>query len=209
MPLVFRARDGSRELVEHPSRLIASAQIKQVATSPFTRYNPAPSQFCLFNFSRDLGCPQRLLMSHNRRLGAPDFEEDRMMFEETLYLRDDEADEFGDSGAYGDTLEEDYEEEEEEEESELPSVMEEEPETASEPEPAAPAPTGGGGGGAPKPAKKKAAKKAAKKAPKKAAKKAAKKKAAKKPAKKAKKTAKKKAAKKAKKSAKKKGGRRR
>jgi len=28
-----------------------------------------------------------------------------MMFEETLYLRDDEADEFGDSGAFGDTLE--------------------------------------------------------------------------------------------------------
>ena len=39
-----------------------------------------------------------------------------MMFEETLYLRDDEADEFGDSGAYGDTLDQDYEEEEEEEE---------------------------------------------------------------------------------------------
>src|SRR5215471_13865284 len=75
--------------------------------------------------------------SHVAKLAPrrPDFEEDRMMFEETLYLRDDEADEFGDSGAYGDTLEEDYEEEEEEEESELPSVMEEEPEPAS-PEPA-------------------------------------------------------------------------
>jgi hypothetical protein len=36
-----------------------------------------------------------------------------MMFEETLYLRDDEADEFGDAGGYGDTPDEDYEEEEE------------------------------------------------------------------------------------------------
>ena len=34
-----------------------------------------------------------------------------MMFEETLYLRDDEADEFGDSGAYGDTLDQEYDEE--------------------------------------------------------------------------------------------------
>ena len=33
-----------------------------------------------------------------------------MSFEETLFLRDDEMDEFGDSGAYGDSLEEDYEE---------------------------------------------------------------------------------------------------
>ena len=36
--------------------------------------------------------------------------------EEILYLRDDDMDEFGDSGAYGEDLEEDYEEEEEEEE---------------------------------------------------------------------------------------------
>src|SRR6266566_2537228 len=43
-----------------------------------------------------------------------------MNFEETLFLRDDEMDEFGDSGAYGDSLEEDYEEEEEEEEAEVP-----------------------------------------------------------------------------------------
>ena len=41
---------------------------------------------------------------------------------ETLYLRDDEIDEFGDSGAYGESLEEDFEEEEEEEEAELPGV---------------------------------------------------------------------------------------
>ncbi len=34
----------------------------------------------------------------------------------TLYGRDDETDEFGDSGAYGESLEEDLEEEEEEEE---------------------------------------------------------------------------------------------
>ena len=69
-----------------------------------------------------------------------------MNVNETLYLRDDEIDEFGDSGAYGESLEEDYEEEEEEEEAELPGV------TGSEtgvgmPAPAAPMPTGGGGGG--------------------------------------------------------------
>ena len=45
-----------------------------------------------------------------------------MTVHETFYLRDDEIDEFSDSGAYGDTLEEDYEEEEEEEEAELPGV---------------------------------------------------------------------------------------
>src|SRR5437899_1891019 len=45
-----------------------------------------------------------------------------MMFEETLYLRDDEADEFGDSGTFSDSLDEDYEEEEEEEEAEVPSI---------------------------------------------------------------------------------------
>ena len=38
-----------------------------------------------------------------------------MSFDDALYARDDEMDEFGDSGAYGDSLEEDYEEEEEEE----------------------------------------------------------------------------------------------
>jgi len=43
-----------------------------------------------------------------------------MNFEETLYLRDDEADEFGDSGTFNDSLDENYEEEEEEEEAEAP-----------------------------------------------------------------------------------------
>ena len=48
-----------------------------------------------------------------------------MTFDETLYARDDEMDEFGDSGAYGDSLEEDYEEEEEEEEAaEVPAIIE-------------------------------------------------------------------------------------
>ena len=59
-----------------------------------------------------------------------------MTFDETLYGRDDEMDEFGDSGAYGDSLEEDYEEEEEEEEAaEVPAIIE------SQPEPAAPVPS--------------------------------------------------------------------
>src|SRR5438046_3738257 len=76
----------------------------------------------------------------------------RMFFEETLYLRDDEADEFGDSGAFNDSLDEDYEEEEEEEEAEVTPSSEIEPEPAmGEPEPAPPAPRGGGGG--PKPPK--------------------------------------------------------
>ena len=35
-----------------------------------------------------------------------------MSFDETLYGRDDEMDEYGESGAYGDSLEEEYEEEE-------------------------------------------------------------------------------------------------
>ena len=56
-----------------------------------------------------------------------------MTFNETLYARDDEMDEFGDSGAYGDSLEEDYEEEEEEEEAEVAGVIE------PQPEPVAPA----------------------------------------------------------------------
>ena len=50
-----------------------------------------------------------------------------MTFDETLYARDDEMDEFGDSGAYGDSLEEDYEEEEEEEEAEVPGMIEPQP----------------------------------------------------------------------------------
>src|SRR5260370_1007493 len=42
-----------------------------------------------------------------------------MSFDETLYARDEEMDEFGDSGAYGGSLEEVYEEEEEAEEAEV------------------------------------------------------------------------------------------
>ena len=57
-----------------------------------------------------------------------------MSFDDALYARDDEMDEFGDSGAYGDSLEEDYEEEEEEEEAEVPGMIE------PQPEPATPAP---------------------------------------------------------------------
>ena|SRR5215469_3837281 len=41
-------------------------------------------------------------------------------YDETLYGRDDEMDEYGDSGAYGETPEEEFEEEEEEEESGMP-----------------------------------------------------------------------------------------
>ena len=74
-----------------------------------------------------------------------------MTFDETLYARDDETDEFGDSGAYGDTLEEDYEEEEEEE-AEVPGMIEPQPEPAT-PAPAAPRPSGGGD--SPKPAARK------------------------------------------------------
>ena len=80
-----------------------------------------------------------------------------MIFDDTLYARDDEMDEFGDSGAYGDSLEEDYEEEEEEEEAEVPGMIEPQPEPAT-PAPAAPRPSGGGG--SPKPPRKPAAKKA-------------------------------------------------
>src|SRR5215831_13408520 len=81
-------------------------------------------------------------------------------YDPTLYGRDEEE-EFGDSGAYSESLEEDYEEEEEEEEEPgmaEPESAEAEPEPVSAPpapsKPAAPA--GGGGGGA---KKKKAAKK--------------------------------------------------
>src|SRR5215469_5584689 len=93
----------------------------------------------------------------------PETEEDRMMFEETLYLRDDEADEFGDTGSYGDALEEDYEEEEGEE-AEVPAVGESEPEPMDdeEEEPAREPVSSGGGGGGSRPARK-PAKKAAKK----------------------------------------------
>ena len=41
-----------------------------------------------------------------------------MTFEDvTLYGRDDDTDDYGETGSYGDSLEEDFEEEEEEEES--------------------------------------------------------------------------------------------
>ncbi len=69
----------------------------------------------------------------------------------TLYGRDDETDEYGEAGGYGESLEEDYEEEEEEEES---GISGSEPVTlpgAAPPEPR-PTPTGGGGGGEGKPA---------------------------------------------------------
>jgi len=82
-----------------------------------------------------------------------------MTFDETLYARDDEMDEFGDSGAYGDSLEEDYEEEEEEEAAEVPAIIESQPEPVA-PAPVAPRPSGGGN--PPKPPRKPAAKKAAK-----------------------------------------------
>ena len=59
---------------------------------------------------------------------------------ETLYLRDDEMDDLGDSGTYGDSLEEDYEEEEEEEEAEVAGVIEPQPEPVAPP-PAAPKPS--------------------------------------------------------------------
>src|SRR6266403_1517636 len=121
----------------------------------------------------------------------------------TLYGRDDETDEYSDSGAYGESLEEDLEEEEEEEEEpvlveeddEIPVVPAREPVRA--PEPVTPSGGGGSQGGPPKKAsakkaqaKKKAAKKPAKKVAKKK-KKAAKKPARKKPAAKKKKAAKK------------------
>jgi hypothetical protein len=172
-----------------------------------TRYNPAPLQVLSFYFFSNNGVLRGYPVTRALTVfGAMRrTEEERMMFEETLYLRDDEADEFGDSGAYGDALDEDYEEEEEEEEeAEMPSGDDVEPEAA--PEPAAPASTGGGGGS--RSSRKAPAKKAPKKSSKKAPKKAAKKKSAKKAPKKAakKKSAKKKAGKK---SAKKKGGRRR
>ena len=96
----------------------------------------------------------------------------------TLYGRDDETDEYSDSGAYGESLEEDLEEEEEEEEE--PALVEEDDEipvpVVREPV-RAPAPVTPSGGGGPSAAseeegacQEKAAKKAAKKPAKKAAK---------------------------------------
>jgi hypothetical protein len=157
-------------------------------------YNPAPLQhkyFVVLKFSRARSQVAAYpLPAATESGGAMTF------YDPTLYGRDEEE-EFGDSGAYSESLEEDFEEEEEEEEE--PGIPEAESEPEPEPVPAPPAPkpaapSGGGGGGA----RKKAAKK-----------KSAPKKKAKKPAKKAKKPAKKKAKKAAKKPAKKKGKKRR
>jgi hypothetical protein len=166
-------------------------------------YNRDPFSLAKQLFSSLFNSWRRQCEHSNRHAAQPENSGGEMNVYETLYLRDDEMDEFGDSGAYGESLEENFEEEEEEEEAELPGVTGTEAET---PMPAAPMPMGGGGGGGPsKPAAKKpAAKKAAPK--KKAKKKAAKKAAKKKPARKA---AKKKPAKKAKKKAGKKSARRR
>src|SRR5208283_3219785 len=84
----------------------------------------------------------------------------------TLYGRDDETDEYNDSGAYGESLEDDLDEEEEEEEE--PVLVEEDDEVlvpAPVPEPEPVTLSGGGKGGPPKkkPPVKKPAKKAAKK----------------------------------------------
>ena len=57
----------------------------------------------------------------------------------TLYARDEEE-EFGDTGAYSESLEEDFEEEEEEEESGLPAAEGSEPEPVSVPAPPPPRP---------------------------------------------------------------------
>src|SRR5207248_3061999 len=93
-----------------------------------------------------------------------------MTFNDPTHYGRDEEEEFGDSGAYSESLEEDFEEEEEEEESGVPTPAGSEPEPMSipapppppKPRPAPSAPSGGGGG------KPKAKKKAAKKPPKKA-----------------------------------------
>src|SRR5436305_10465647 len=126
-------------------------------------YNPAPFQqrFSggLFNFP----CARSRIAYRFRPPlksgGAMTF------YDPTLYGRD-EDEEFGDSGAYSESLEEDCEEEEEEEEEPgMPAseAIESEPEPAPAPPAPKPAPPSGGGGGAKKaPAKKK---KAAKKKP--------------------------------------------
>jgi len=157
-------------------------------------YNRDPFSLVKQLFSSLFNSWRRQCEQSNRHGALPENSGGEMNVYETLYLRDDEMDEFGDSGAYGESLEETYEEEEEEEEAELPGVTGAEVEI---PMPPAPMPVGGGGGGSSKPAAKKAAPKKA--APKKKAKKKAAKKAAKKPARKAakKKSPKKKPAKKA------------
>src|SRR5580658_7605866 len=128
----------------------------------------------------------RALVAATGRPGSPQRSGGSMTFyDPTLYGRDEE-DEFADSGAYSESLEEDFEEEEEEEaglpepdaHAPAPVATAAPPAPKPAPKPAAPkppAPAGGGGGSKPA-AKKKAAKKPAEKAKKKAA--------AKKPAKK-------------------------
>src|SRR3979409_2088194 len=140
----------------------------------------------LLNFS----CPADLANYYSA--GPPERSGGAMTFyDHTLYGRDDEMDEFGDSGAFSESLEEALEEEDgaeevlgegaaEREEPHNPDPDLGRPEPASPPAAPAPRPTpAGGGGGARKPAAKKKAKK---KAPKKATRRPAKKKAAKKSA---------------------------
>src|SRR5581483_7007449 len=97
----------------------------------------------------------QLSLCREARSVRPRISGGEMTFDETLYLGDDEMDEYGDRGSYGESLDEDLEEEEEEEEE---SGMPGEAEPASEPysEPA-PVTSGGGGGGESKAAKKKPA----------------------------------------------------
>jgi hypothetical protein len=187
---------------------VCSNQFSSLPREKLLCYNRDPFSLAKQLFSSLFNSWRRQCEQSNRHGARPENSGGEMNVYETLYLRDDEMDEFGDSGAYGESLEENFEEEEEEEEAELPGVTGAEAET---PMPPAPMPIGGGGGGgSSKPAAKKAVpKKAApkKKAKKKAAKKAAKRKPARKAAKK--KPTKKKPAKKAKKKAGKKSARRR
>src|ERR1700686_5004390 len=147
---------------------------------------PGSSSRGLLNFS----CPADLANYYSA--GPPERSGGAMTFyDHTLYGRDDEMDEFGDSGAFSESLEKDLEEEdEEEEEARIPEPDLGRAEPASAPAAPAPrpAPAGGGGGDRKPAAKKKAARRPAKK---KSAKKSAKKKAARRPARKAKKRAKK------------------
>src|ERR1700741_476097 len=185
-------RDSPYLLLDHPGlglRISSGFGIGVRVQSPcsphrMSCYNPAPLQ-------------QKFLLSFNSLVPAaranphPAATESggaMTFYDPTLYGRDEEE-EFGDSGAYSESLEEDFEEEEEEEESGTPTPEMGEPESIAvppppppKPRPTPPAPSGGGGGARKPAAKKKAARKPA---PKKAAKKKpAKKKAAKKTAKK-------------------------
>src|SRR5258707_4898790 len=84
----------------------------------------------LLNFS----CPADLANYYSA--GPPERSGGAMTFyDHTLYGRDDEMDEFGDSGAFSESLEEDLEEEDEEEEEEArtPEPDLSRPEPASDP----------------------------------------------------------------------------